>query len=150
MNLSRILLILALVLINKAFTKNVGPNIAPLELNEDIRNDLDQKEFNEYPTDRSSCSKWQVLCKAKEYARWYVDDKLAPIWKQITDFVDDKLKPIWKKTTDFVDDKLKPIWETVKDTVRNLVTEMGNKAKNLLSSTLKRLVMPIMNWDSFI
>ena len=61
MNLSRILLILALVLINKAFTKNVGPNIAPLELKEEIRNDLDQKELNkyldqkelnEYPTDR--------------------------------------------------------------------------------------------------
>ena len=52
MNLSRILLILVLVLINKAYTKNVGPNIAPLELKEEIRNDLDQKELNEYPTDR--------------------------------------------------------------------------------------------------
>ena len=52
MNLSRILLILVLVLINKAFTKNVGPNITALELKEKIRNDLDQKESNEYPTDR--------------------------------------------------------------------------------------------------
>ena len=60
MNLGRILLILVLVLINKAFTKNVGPNIAPLELNEDIRNDLDQKELNEYPTDRSNCGKLDV------------------------------------------------------------------------------------------
>ena len=61
MNLSRILLILVLVLINKAFTKNVGPNIAPLELKEEIRNDLDQKELNEYPTDRG-CGKSDFLC----------------------------------------------------------------------------------------
>ena len=79
-----------------------------------------------------------VLCKAKEYARWYVDDKLAPIWKKTTDFVDDKLKPIWKKTTDFVDEKLKPIWEKVTDTVTDLVTKIGNKAKNLFSSTLEK------------
>ena len=61
MNLSRILLILVLVLINKALTKNVGPNIAPLELKEEIRNDLDQKELNEYPTDRGCC-KSDFLC----------------------------------------------------------------------------------------
>ena len=60
MNLSRILLILVLVLINKAFTENVGPNIAPLELNKDPRNDLDQKELNEYPTDRSNCCKSDI------------------------------------------------------------------------------------------
>ena len=60
MNLSRILLILVLVLINKAYTKNVGANIAPLELKEEIRNDLDQKELNEYPTDRSNCCKSDI------------------------------------------------------------------------------------------
>ena len=48
MNFSRILLILVLVLINKSYTKNV----APLALEEDPRNYLDQKELNEYPTDR--------------------------------------------------------------------------------------------------
>ena len=61
MNLGRILLILVFVLINKAFTKNVGPNIAPLELKEEIRNDLVQKELNEYPTDRGCC-KSDFLC----------------------------------------------------------------------------------------
>ena len=60
MNLSRILLILVLVLINKAYTKNVGPKEAPLALKEDPRNYFDQKELNEYPTDRSNCCKSDI------------------------------------------------------------------------------------------
>ena len=70
MNLRRILLILVLVLINKAFTKNVGPNIAPLELKEEIRNDLDQKELNEYPTDRG-CGKSDFLCSITHTKFYY-------------------------------------------------------------------------------
>ena len=55
MNLGKILLILVLGLINKASTKNVRHDLAPLELNGDLKNNLDQTELKKYPVDRWGC-----------------------------------------------------------------------------------------------
>merc|ERR1711894_630120 len=77
MNLGKILLILVLGLINKASTKNVRHDLAPLELNGDLKNNLDQTELKKYPVDRWG---WGWIEDKINDAKGWIEWKKGQIW----------------------------------------------------------------------